>query len=130
MTINETKPFGLPQSAYERPVHEALLKACDIDEFADQSTLHLAHIIVTANKIDGRWYAYAIDPYNPPTTPDEAYGSFQEDDAIDARELLSRAEQWIRESGATEWVPGRIIQFPDEDPRAAMGHLLVRASEQ
>jgi hypothetical protein len=129
MTIRETRPFGIPKELHEKPLHEALLAASGIANNQDSSRFMLSHVVITANKLGECWYGYAVHPEIPVSSEEDTLGAFIEEDDVNAQELLMRAEDWIRSSSTVEWVPGRIIQSPNEDPRVAMGHILVRAAE-
>lgn len=126
MTIKELQSFGVPGELHKKPIHEAFLAASGITDSADSSQLNLAHIIISAGRLNGKWHAFAVHP----NKQEDTLGAFIENENIDAGELLRRAENWIRKSEATEFVPGIMVHSPSEDPNIALGHILVRAAER
>ncbi len=129
MTIQETKPFGIPKSLLGQPVPDVLVRLSGLMATGDDPNLHLSHIIVIANRMEGVWYVCTIHPSVQIKSPDDTLGTCLELDDIEADELLRRVEAWIRDSESVEFVPGPLVPRSTEDPDNIEGHILVRAGE-
>jgi hypothetical protein len=130
MTIEVKKPLSVPKINHEKTIPELLLSASDVAMKGNSAEIGLAHIAITAVRLDEKWNVFIVDPENPPHDHENVFGSFIEDQDLDSSQILDVAERWIRYSETTEWVPGPLIRVMDQpEPNFAIGHLLIRSRE-
>ncbi len=129
MTIQETKPFGVPQEVYGRVIPEVLLNLAGI-VVENPVGSRLVHVAFTAAKFENDWFVLAHEPAKMPIDPSDTWGSFIEDNAtLDLEGVLAVAEGWVRNSACVEWVPGSMISFKNPDNASeGIGNLLVRTN--
>lgn len=129
MTIRETIPLNIPKELHEKAIDPQLLRESGISAIGDSAKFILSHVVVTANRMGGVWYGYAVHPSVQVRSEADVLGGFIENDPVDAHELLDRAEGWIRGSDTVEFAPGPMAHQHFDDPDIAMGHILVRATD-
>jgi hypothetical protein len=134
--IHEIKPFGIPSEHLRRPIHPAILEDFGYNPQEDPNKLLLSPVLVRGASYGGGtgWEASATSA-RPEEIETSDYGriQIQSDRRLSSTDALDAADDWIRKSPTTLFVPGHIIKIPlpaDQDPYFMNGILLVRAEER
>jgi hypothetical protein len=139
------KEFGIPPAQLEKSIHPEVLSIFGIARPATPTELHLGLVMVDGYSYGNAhtWAFTARSGHQDDTQrylegdPEVIYGTMQvsadRGSRIEPQDALSQAEEWIRDSQNTEWMPGSIYPLPvpeDMQTCGVAGLLVVRATIQ
>jgi hypothetical protein len=133
MAYEVLRTLQIPEEAHHQPIAPDALPAFGIVRDAPQDDLLLAQVGLHGALIANKWYVSAYDVMNPPKEghEEEMYGgiAIPADEVEEPSEVLRVADDWVRESETTAWVPGVVLEL-NVAMNSVTGVLLVRAGAE
>jgi len=120
--------LSLPPEIYNHKIRPQTLELLGIDKKNPQNILLLGELAIIGAKFGNNWFVTAC----PISQPEQILGEIWCDENTNRNQVIPTADQWIRESRASAWVPAKAVEtyVPEEfRPYEVHGIILVRGHE-